>query len=101
MRVRGCVAPHRWSLSGWMVNVDTDVVTATRPLRCCGPADVSRSIGHRHTSMATPPIHALHAGMGIFDELHGKLVAATTQSLKDKYEAELKRELKKLQRFRD
>ena len=40
-------------------------------------------------------------GVEIFDEIWEKVYAAEQQSLKEKYEADLKKEIKKLQRLRD
>lgn len=40
-------------------------------------------------------------GIELFDNIWEKVQSAGTPSLKDKYEAELKREIKKLQRYRD
>ena len=40
-------------------------------------------------------------GIVEFDDIMEKLKASTAQNLKEKYEADLKREIKKLQRFRD
>jgi CCR4-NOT transcription complex subunit 3 len=40
-------------------------------------------------------------GVELFDEIWGKVYAAEQQSLKEKYENDLKKEIKKLQRLRD
>lgn len=40
-------------------------------------------------------------GIEVFDDILGKVYAAEQQSLKEKFEGELKKEIKKLQRFRD
>lgn len=40
-------------------------------------------------------------GVEIFDEIWGKVYAAEQQTLKEKYESDLKKEIKKLQRLRD
>lgn len=40
-------------------------------------------------------------GVELFDEISEKVYSATQQSLKEKYETDLKKEIKKLQRFRD
>lgn len=40
-------------------------------------------------------------GVEIFDDIWGKVYAAEQQSLKEKFESELKKEIKKLQRLRD
>ena len=40
-------------------------------------------------------------GVEVFDEIWDKVYAATQQSLKEKYESDLKKEIKKLQRLRD
>jgi hypothetical protein len=40
-------------------------------------------------------------GVEIFDDLHEKVYAAEQQNQKEKYEADLKKEIKKLQRLRD
>ena len=40
-------------------------------------------------------------GVEVFDEIWDKVYAAPQQSLKEKYEADLKKEIKKLQRLRD
>lgn len=40
-------------------------------------------------------------GCELFDEIWGKVYAAESQTLKEKYEADLKKEIKKLQRMRD
>lgn len=37
----------------------------------------------------------------MFDDLHEKVYAAEAQNQKEKYEADLKKEIKKLQRLRD
>ncbi|KAJ1434489.1 Not1 N-terminal domain, CCR4-Not complex component-domain-containing protein [Ochromonadaceae sp. CCMP2298] len=43
----------------------------------------------------------LEEGVEIFDEIWEKVYAAEQQSLKEKYESDLKKEIKKLQRLRD
>lgn len=40
-------------------------------------------------------------GVELFDEIWGKVYASESQALKEKYENDLKKEIKKLQRFRD
>ena len=40
-------------------------------------------------------------GVQLFDEVWGKVYSAGPQSLKEKYEGDLKKEIKKLQRLRD
>ncbi|KAJ1675108.1 general negative regulator of transcription subunit 5, partial [Spiromyces aspiralis] len=40
-------------------------------------------------------------GMEVFEECYGKVLNATTSNQKEKYEADLKKEIKKLQRLRD
>lgn len=40
-------------------------------------------------------------GVEVFDEIWDKVYAAPQQSLKEKYESDLKKEIKKLQRLRD
>lgn len=40
-------------------------------------------------------------GIEEFDDIMEKLQSSTAQNLKEKYEADLKREIKKLQRYRD
>lgn len=40
-------------------------------------------------------------GVEVFDEIWDKVYAAESQALKEKYEADLKKEIKKLQRLRD
>jgi CCR4-NOT transcription complex subunit 3 len=40
-------------------------------------------------------------GVEIFDDIWEKVYSAPQQSLKEKYEADLKKEIKKLQRLRD
>jgi CCR4-NOT transcription complex subunit 3 len=43
----------------------------------------------------------IEEGVEIFDETIGKVYAAETQALKEKFESDLKKEIKKLQRLRD
>ena len=43
----------------------------------------------------------IEEGVEVFDEIWDKVYAATQQSLKEKYESDLKKEIKKLQRLRD
>lgn len=43
----------------------------------------------------------MQEGVEEFDDVWEKLYAAPNQSQKEKYEAELKKEIKKLQRYRD
>ena len=43
----------------------------------------------------------IEEGMADFDEIWEKVYAADTQAHKERWEAELKKEIKKLQRFRD
>ena len=40
-------------------------------------------------------------GVGVFDDIWDKVYAASGQNLKEKYEGDLKKEIKKLQRLRD
>lgn len=40
-------------------------------------------------------------GVEVFDEIWDKVYSATQQNQKEKYEGDLKKEIKKLQRFRD
>lgn len=40
-------------------------------------------------------------GIELLESLEGKLINAPTQSMKEKYELEMKKEIKKLQRVRD
>ena len=40
-------------------------------------------------------------GVGIFDEIWDKVYYASGKNLKEKYEGDLKKEIKKLQRLRD
>ena len=40
-------------------------------------------------------------GVEVFDEIWDKVYAATQQNQKEKYEMDLKKEIKKLQRLRD
>lgn len=43
----------------------------------------------------------IEEGVELFDDIWGKVYAAEQQALKEKYEADLKKEIKKLQRLRD
>ncbi len=43
----------------------------------------------------------IHEGVDIFEEIHVKLMAANTAAQKEKYETDLKSQIKKLQRLRD
>lgn len=43
----------------------------------------------------------LEEGLVVFDDIWEKVYAAAQQSLKEKYESDLKKEIKKLQRLRD
>ena len=43
----------------------------------------------------------MEEGVEVFDEIWDKVYAAPQQSLKEKYESDLKKEIKKLQRLRD
>ena len=49
----------------------------------------------------TRTLKKIDEGVGIFDELYEKVYDAETQSQKLKYEGDLKKEIKKLQRHRD
>ena len=46
-------------------------------------------------------IKKIEEGMNEFDEIWEKVYSADTQAHKERWEAELKKEIKKLQRFRD
>ena len=43
----------------------------------------------------------MNEGIELFDDIWDKVYSATAQSQKEKYEADLKKEIKKLQRFRE
>lgn len=45
--------------------------------------------------------HHFPQGIELLDSLEFKLKSAPTQSMKEKYELEMKKEIKKLQRVRD
>jgi CCR4-NOT transcription complex subunit 3 len=49
----------------------------------------------------TQVLKKIEEGMSDFDEIWEKVYAADTQAHKERWEAELKKEIKKLQRFRD
>ena len=54
-----------------------------------------------HTAEIDRVIKKVDEGVEIFDDLYEKVYSAEQQSQKEKYEAELKKEIKKLQRLRD
>ena len=55
----------------------------------CPPAEIDRTL------------KKVEEGVEIFDDLHAKVYAAEAQNQKEKYESDLKKEIKKLQRLRD
>lgn len=54
-----------------------------------------------HEAEIQQVLKKLEEGLVVFDDIWEKVYAASQQSLKEKYESDLKKEIKKLQRLRD
>ena len=59
------------------------------------------TIINRHTAEIDRVIKKVDEGVELFDDIYEKVYSADTQNQKEKYETELKKEIKKLQRLRD
>lgn len=55
----------------------------------------------RYTAEIDRTLKKVSEGVLVFEEIHEKLMASTNQTQKDKLEADLKTQIKKLQRLRD